>query len=133
MNTDSGELWYQITPDKGEAYYLHGFYVIHIPFISTNGYSGVNPVSVLCNTLQYNDEIQKYSVGQLAKGVNAQIVIEAPANLGDDPYRKIATLWWRNTHRRSRKIQQNQENRDIRLDGHRKTAWYFCCNIGHGL
>ncbi len=82
LEETSGELWYRITPDKGADYYLHNFYVLHIPFISTNGYTGVNPVSVLLNTLTYNDEIQKFSSSQLQKGINAQVVLEAPANLG---------------------------------------------------
>ena len=78
----SQELWYKITPERGTEYYLHNFYMIHVPFISTNGYSGVNPVSVLFNTLSYNDEIQTFSASQLKKGINAQVVLEAPANLG---------------------------------------------------
>lgn len=83
MEETSQELWYQIRPDKGADYYLHNFYVVHVPFISTNGYTGVNPVSVLFNTLSYNDEIQTFSASQLKKGINAQIVLEAPANLGE--------------------------------------------------
>lgn len=82
LEENSNELWYRITPEHGAEYYLHNFYVIHVPFISTNGYTGVNPVSVLFNTLQYNDEIQKFSMSQLDKGINAQVVLEAPANLG---------------------------------------------------
>jgi HK97 family phage portal protein len=82
MEEASGELWYRITPERGSDYYLHNFYVIHVPFISTNGYSGVNPVSVLFNTLSYSTEIQKFSASQLQKGINAQVVLEAPANLG---------------------------------------------------
>lgn len=84
LETDSGEMWYKITPESGKEYYLHGFYVIHVPFISANGIVGVNPVRVLLNTLSYNDEIQSFSMSQLKKGVNAQIVVEAPANLGED-------------------------------------------------
>lgn len=83
MEKNSGELWYHITPESGVEYYIHNFYIIHIPFISTNGYTGVNPVSVLQNTLEYNAGMQKFSASQLEKGVNAQIVVEAPANLGD--------------------------------------------------
>jgi HK97 family phage portal protein len=82
METESGELWYKIAPERGAEYYLHNFYIIHVPFISTNGYSGVNPVSVLFNTLNYSTEIQKFSMSQLQKGINAQVVLEAPANLG---------------------------------------------------
>lgn len=83
LEETSNELWYKITPERGSEYYLHNFYVLHIPFISTNGYQGVNPVSVLFNTLKYNDEIQTFSMSQLDKGINAQVVLEAPANLGE--------------------------------------------------
>ena len=83
MDTGSGELWYKITPERGPQFYVHNFYVIHIPFISTNGYSGVNPVSVLYDTMQYSENIQAFSVKQLEQGVNAAIVLEAPANLGE--------------------------------------------------
>ena len=87
METNSRELWYKITPEQGKEFYVHGFYVIHVPFISTNGYSGVNPVSVLCDTLNYSESIQTFSVKQLDQGVNAAIVLEAPANLSE-PQRK---------------------------------------------
>lgn len=83
METNSRELWYRITPEQGKEFYVHGFYVIHVPFISTNGYSGVNPVSVLYDTLSYSENIQTFSVKQLDQGVNAAIVLEAPANLGE--------------------------------------------------
>lgn len=82
LEEQSNELWFKLTLEKGAEYYVHNFYIIHIPFISTNGYKGVNPVSVLFNTLSYNEEIQKFSMSQLDKGINAQVVLEAPANLG---------------------------------------------------
>ena len=83
LEQSSNELWYKITPDNGSEYYIHNFYVIHIPFISSNGYSGINPVSVLFNTLTYGTAIQTFSSAQLEKGINAQVVLEAPANLGE--------------------------------------------------
>jgi len=83
LEEESRELWYKITPEKGAEYYVHNFYVIHVPFISTNGYTGVNPVSVLYDTMKYSDNIQTFSVKQLDQGVNAAIVLEAPANLGE--------------------------------------------------
>lgn len=83
LEEDTNELWYRINPERGNEYYVHNFYIIHVPFISTNGYTGVNPVSVLFNTLAYNDEIQTFSISQLKKGINAQVVLEAPASLGE--------------------------------------------------
>ncbi len=83
IEKESGELWYRITPEQGQDYYVHGYYILHIPFISTNGIIGVNPVAVLLDTLNYNEKIQEFSAAQLEKGVNAQIVVEAPATLGE--------------------------------------------------
>ncbi len=84
MEKTTRELWYMIQPEMGESYYIHNWYMIHIPFISTNGYTGINPVAVLFDTLTYAGAIKKFSVEQLEKGVNASIVLEAPANLGEE-------------------------------------------------
>ena len=84
LDEGSGELWYRIQPERGEAMYLHNWYLLHVPFLSANGFVGVNPVSVLFDTLDYSENIQKFSVKQLEQGVNAAIVLEAPANLGAD-------------------------------------------------
>jgi HK97 family phage portal protein len=40
-------------------------------------------VSVLFDTLRYSDAIQEFSKDLLEQGVNASIVLEAPANLGE--------------------------------------------------
>ncbi len=85
----SRELWYRITPDEGEAYYIHNYYVIHLPFISANGYKGVSPISVLQRTLSFQSNIEEFSAAQLEKGVNAQVVLEAPANLSEPQKEKM--------------------------------------------
>ena len=89
MEEKSKELWYRVTPEDGASYYIHNFYMIHVPFISTNGYAGVNPVSVLCDTLQYSDQMQVFSRELLEQGVNAAVVLEAPAQLGSDQRKKM--------------------------------------------
>ena len=78
------ELWWRIQPDEGKEIYVHDFFMVHVPFISTNGIGGISPVSVLFNTLRYSDNIQEFNVKQLEQGVNSAIVLEAPANLGTD-------------------------------------------------
>ncbi|HMM31865.1 MAG TPA: phage portal protein [Clostridia bacterium] len=78
----SRELWYRVTPEDGTPYFIHNYYILHVPFISTNGYIGVSPISVLNNTLQYQASIEEFSREQLKKGINAQVVLEAPASLG---------------------------------------------------
>lgn len=90
LEQDSKELWYRIQAEDGVSFIVHNFYIVHIPFLSTNGYEGINPVSVLLDTLKYNGQIQAFSASQLDKGINAQIVIEAPANLGEQ--QKLETI-----------------------------------------
>ena len=59
MEDETQELWYRITPEKGSSFYIHNYYMIHVPFLSTNGFSGINPVSVLQDTLEYSENIQR--------------------------------------------------------------------------
>lgn len=80
----TGELWWKIQPDKGKEMYVHDYYMVHVPFISTNGIGGISPVSVLFDTLKYSESIQKFNVDLLEQGVNSAIVLEAPANLGQE-------------------------------------------------
>ena len=82
IEKDTKELWYRIRDSDNHEMYIHNYYMIHVPFISTNGFTGVNPVSVLQDTLDYAQDIQVFSRDQLDKGVNAAIVLEAPAQLG---------------------------------------------------
>ena len=89
MEESSGDLWYKISPKEGKDIYIHNFYMIHIPFMSTNGYSSVSPVSVLQDTMDYSKNIQSFNVNQLEQGVNAAIVLEAPANLGETQKQKM--------------------------------------------
>lgn len=84
MDEDSRELWYRITLDSGKQAYFHNFYIIHVPFLTTNGYTGINPVCVLFDTLRYAEDIQKFNRDQLDDGVNTSIVLEAPANLSNE-------------------------------------------------
>ena len=85
----SNELWWRIQPDVGKEIYVHDYYMIHVPFISTNGIGGISPVSVLFDTLKYAENIQVFNAEQLQHGVNSAIVLEAPANLGQDQKKAV--------------------------------------------
>lgn len=89
IEKDSKELWWRITPDEGREFLVHDYYMIHVPFISTNGIGGISPVSVLFDTLRYSENIQEFSKKQLEQGVNSAIVLEAPANLGQEQKKQM--------------------------------------------
>lgn len=89
IEQSSGELWWRIQPDTGKEMYVHDWYMVHIPFISTNGIGGISPVSVLFDTLNYSQSIQTFNAEQLEHGVNSAIVLEAPSNLGPDQKKAV--------------------------------------------
>jgi HK97 family phage portal protein len=88
MEEDSRELWYRIGLDDGREIFLHNWYVLHLPFLTSDGYTGINPVSVLYDTLSYSEDIQDFNRKQLNDGVNTSIVLEAPTQLGADQRQK---------------------------------------------
>ncbi|MBR4472524.1 MAG: phage portal protein [Oscillospiraceae bacterium] len=98
IEKNSGELWWRVQPDEGPEMYVHDYYMVHVPFISTNGVGGISPVSVLFDTLKYAENIQEFNVKQLEQGVNSAIVLEAPANLGTDQ-KKAMVEDFMNTYR----------------------------------
>ena len=89
IEKSSKELWWRITPDEGPEFLVHDYYMVHVPFISTNGLGGISPVSVLFDTLRYSENIQEVSAKQLEQGVNSAIVLEAPANLGAEQKKQM--------------------------------------------
>ncbi|MBR0160489.1 MAG: phage portal protein [Oscillospiraceae bacterium] len=89
IEKESKELWWRITPDEGPEFLVHDYYMVHVPFISTNGIGGISPVSVLFDTLRYSENIQEFSAKQLEQGVNSAIVLEAPANLGAEQKKQM--------------------------------------------
>lgn len=89
IEKQSRELYWRIQPDEGKEMFVHDFYMVHVPFISTNGLGGISPVSVLFDTLKYSENIQEFNSKQLEQGVNSAIVLEAPANLGQDQKKAV--------------------------------------------
>ncbi len=91
MEEDSRELWYQVQLDNGQSLYLHNWYVLHLPFLTSDGIHGVNPVSVLFDTLSYSEDIQTFNRKQLADGVSNAVALEAPAQLGEAQRQKVVS------------------------------------------
>ena len=101
LEEGSGELWYRVRPERGNEYVIHNFYIIHVMFLSTNGCSGISPVAVLRDTLAYSEGIEAFSKEQLEKGVNASVILEAPATLGDNQVTSMINKFTDTYHRTS--------------------------------
>jgi len=56
---------------------------------------GVSPVTVLRDALDYDAQMQSFSVAQV-KGVNSAVVLEFPSDLGDERKKKIISQFMEN-------------------------------------
>jgi len=92
---ETGEVWYRLTPATGKELYVHFREMIHVRQASSTGLVGVSPVTVLRDALDYDAQMQSFSVAQV-KGVNSAVVLEFPSDLGDERKKKIISQFMEN-------------------------------------
>lgn len=73
----TGEIWYRIDNGYGGVEYLHNWYVLEFFHASVNGLTGTRVMDVLAGTIQYGEEVKKFSLENL-KNVSNAIVMEFP-------------------------------------------------------
>ena len=74
----TGEIWYCVRDDQGHMEYLHNWYVLEFFHASVNGLTGTRVMDVLAGTIQYGEEVKKFSLENL-KNVSNAIVMEFPS------------------------------------------------------
>lgn len=80
IDSDTKEIWYQITINN-ESKYIHNRHIIAVNHISTDGYSGLNPISILSNSLEYDAKIKSLSIEQLENGIGFRYAFKVNGNL----------------------------------------------------
>ena len=85
-NTDTGEIWYQITLEAGQQVTVHNSYVIPLLHMTADGVTGISPIKVLSGTLDYDDKIREVSISQLS-GIQESIVLTYPTFM--DPAKQM--------------------------------------------
>ena len=83
LEKDSNELYYEIR-DSGGVKYIHNSHMIAINYLTTDGYTPINPIDVLRNTIDYDREIKEFSLNQMQNGLKANIVIKLQSKLNKD-------------------------------------------------
>ena len=77
---DNRELWYRVTTTGG-SYYFHNADLIHVKHIHGPGHKGINPLSVLKNTTDYDGSVRKFSLSQMKNSIKASFVINVATTL----------------------------------------------------
>lgn len=80
---DTKELYYKIKCD-GKDRYIHNSHIIAVNHISEDGYTAINPLDVLRNTIQYDQEIKEFSLNQMKNGLKANMVIKLQSKLNEE-------------------------------------------------
>lgn len=67
INVDDQNLWYEVQGAEN-IYYIHNMNMIHVKHITgTSRLSGISPLDVLKNTLQYDKAVQEFSLSEMQK------------------------------------------------------------------
>ncbi len=87
IDIDTKELYYKIRCDNSNRY-VHSSHIIAVNHISSDGYTAINPLSVLKDTISYDREIKEFSLNQMQNGLKANLVIKLQTKL-DEPGLKL--------------------------------------------
>lgn len=83
VEKDSNELYYEIRDEEGIKY-VHNSHIIHVSYMSNDGYNGINPLDVLKNTIDYDIEMKEFSLSQMKNALQSNIVIKLQTKLSQD-------------------------------------------------
>lgn len=83
VERDSNELYYEIR-DSNNIRYVHNSHIISVTHLTTDGYTPINPINVLRNTIEYDREIKEFSLNQMQNNIKANIVVKLQAKLSSE-------------------------------------------------
>lgn len=87
INTDDNNLWYEVRGNDG-TYYFHNLNMLHVKHITgASRWAGINPLSVLKNTLDYDKAVQEFSLSEMQK--KDSFILEYAANVDEEKRQRI--------------------------------------------
>ncbi|MFC5611256.1 phage portal protein [Metabacillus niabensis] len=87
INTDDGELWYQVLGNDG-TYYIHNMNMFHVKHITgASRWAGISPLNVLKNTLDYDKAVQEFSLAEMKK--KDSFILSYSANIDSEKRQQI--------------------------------------------
>lgn len=87
INTDDSNLWYEVR-GADKTYYIHNMNMLHVKHITgASRWKGINPLSVLSNTLQYDKAVQEFSLSEMQR--KDSFILEYGANVDQEKRQRI--------------------------------------------
>lgn len=91
IEKDSNELYYEVRDVDGIKY-VHNEHILQINFMSNDGYTSINPLNVLKNTIEFDLEIKEFSLNQMKNALKSNLIIKIQSKLSQediDEYNKM--------------------------------------------
>lgn len=67
INSDDNSLWYKVMGAES-TYFVHNMNMLHVKHITgTSRWSGISPLDVLKNTMEYDKAVQEFSLSEMQK------------------------------------------------------------------
>lgn len=87
INSDDNTLWYKVMGADG-TYFVHNMNMLHVKHITgASRWSGISPLEVLKNTLEYDKAVQEFSLSEMQK--KESFILEYGAHVKDEIRKKI--------------------------------------------
>lgn len=87
INSDDNSLWYKVMGAEN-TYYVHNMNMLHVKHITgTSRWSGISPLDVLKNALEYDKAVQEFSLAEMQK--KESFTLSYAANVDEDKRARI--------------------------------------------
>ncbi|GIN60527.1 portal protein [Robertmurraya siralis] len=87
INLDDDSLWYQVN-SASKTHFVHNMNMLHVKHITgTSRWSGISPLDVLKNTLEYDRAVQEFSLTEMKK--KESFILGYGANVDTEKQKEI--------------------------------------------
>ena len=83
VEKDTNELYYEVRNSDGIRY-IHNSHILQLSYMSNDGYTPINPLDVLKNTIDYDLEVKEFSLNQMKNSLKSNLVIKINTKLSQD-------------------------------------------------
>lgn len=87
IDLDTGELWYAVTAVDNrlmqQTMYVHCSEILHFKNMRFGGIAGMNPITLLQSSLDFDQKVREISLGQLV-GNNEGFIVHFDTNMDED-------------------------------------------------
>ena len=63
--------------------------MLHVKHIHTMGYTGISPLDVLRNTINFDTKVKEFSLDQIDGAIKASFVLQMATSLGEEKKKQV--------------------------------------------